>query len=481
MPMNDPIPTGIKRPATFFTIVHTPAAGALTPLELAIAIIGTKRATGAMAVETPVEIFDVADADREAGINSPLSVMARAALDERARKGVGPRIFLVGVAEPGAGTAHAKTATFTGPATADGNLEVDIMGRRIVVGVTNGDSANTIAAAFNAAVGAAVTAGEFPFTAAVVGAVVTHTMTTKGENGGDVQFTLVRAPTGVGVAFANGAVGSGVIDLTNAIDSLVDRMYDYIAVENHKAADIADIKAHTAVACSATSKLWRNVVVGERGSVSTANTLGTTANDKTVMVVACEDCPALCGEIAARAAAALASTSRPNYNFDGVTLGLPPPPAAKVFTAAELESLLASGVTPLVTTDAGTEVKIVRAITTKTTTGSAPDDTQSDIGYVRTGFYMARQYDIGFQVGFIDTPDEEAKLLSDTTVDRVRDMILGKQRAAAAANIIQDVEELKGQLVVTPANVPAYRLLVDAPHRVVSALHQVSARVTQYL
>lgn len=479
---SDPIPTTIRRPASFFTLSFTPSAAGLVPLELAVALLGMKSAAGTATVETPVEVFDADDADAKFGKGSELALMCRKAFSQAAKQGTCPRVFGVPIAEPGAGTAHVKTLTVTGPATADGTLVVRIAGRTIAVGVTNGDAQNTIAAALELAIDGAVNAGELPVTAAVALNVVSCTHVTKGENGGDVAYEVVQAPAGVAVALGNSAVGAGVVDLTNALDSLVDRMYDGIAVANHKAADITDIKAHTAVMISATEKKWRHVFVGKRSTVADANTAGTSANDKTVLVVACEDIPNLPGEIAAAAAVKAFGTSRPNANYDGDELDLYPPPAAKAYTNSEIESLLASGVTPLVPTDEGDGVKIVRLVTTKTTTNSAPDDTQTDLAYSRTAFYLARQIDVGFTLAFQGpSVPEESKLNTAANRARIRDMILEKLRAAQAVDYIQNVEELKDQVIVAEAPTPAYRALADIPYNVVGPLHQLSARIQQLL
>jgi phage tail sheath gpL-like len=80
--------------------------------------------------------------------------MCRKAFETSAFLGRGPFLFATGLAEPGGGAQRTQTWTFTGPATASGTAVFKIAGRVINVGVASGDSANTVAAALNAAIGA---------------------------------------------------------------------------------------------------------------------------------------------------------------------------------------------------------------------------------------------------------------------------------------------------------------------------------------
>lgn len=474
------VPSSLKRPGSFHEFVHTPAGRGLAPITNRVALLGTKTAAGTATVEQPVQVFDALDADTKAGKGSPLALMARKALETAQLKGVSPEIWIVPIAEPGAGVAHEKTATVSGPATESGNLVIRIAGRTITVGVTNGDSAATIATALDKAIDAM--AADLPVTATAAAVVVTCVHTVKGENGADVSYSLVSKPAGVNVVFANTAnVGAGVIDITLALDSLVDKDYHGIAIENRKAADVTDAKTHNDVQWGVQEKRYRWVFMADTTTISAANTNSVAANTKHIVNICCEGTPSLAGEVAAAAAVAVFAKERPNANYDAEVLPLFPPAAASAFTNSEIESLLASGTTPLVPTPEGDRLQVVRLCTTKTTEGGAPFEALFDLAPSRTAAFMAKQYDAAYQVGFKQELLTTDPNNANNVLKRIRDVVIEKQRAAEALEYIQNVDTYLAQLLVEKAGAPVGRVLVSAPIEVVSPLHQTVFIHTTYL
>jgi phage tail sheath gpL-like len=465
------LPASVRRPGAFTEINFVDSNRGLLASPSRVAIVATKSAAGVLAVSTPKQVFDDLEADLEAGEGSLGALMARKVFEQGAfQAGPCPEVWLSLVAEPGAGTAHAKTITITGPATADGNLVIRIAGRTITVGVSNGDAAATVAAALEAEIDAVD--ATLPVTAGVAAAVVTCTHRTKGENGADVLYETVSAPAGIGVAYANFAVGAGVIDITLALDALVDQDYDFIAVENHKAADITDATAHTAVQWNEEEQRYRWVFLGETTTLSAANALAAAADDHTVIVVSCEASPSLPGEVAAATAAYVAGKTRPNANYDGGVLALYPPPRASAYTTAEVESALSSGTTPLRPNPQGDRLSIVRLVTTKTTENSAPFEALLDLATSRTAAAIARNIVARYLTGF------QQEDLTDATIERVRDMVVAVARAAEDEGWIKDVDDLLDQIDAEEAASPAGRIAAACPIHVVSPLHQLVTKLT---
>jgi phage tail sheath gpL-like len=469
------VPTSLLRPNTYHEFIHTPAGRGLVPITQRVALIGTKSSAGTATVEQPVQVFDALDADTKAGQGSPLALMARKAiaqgkLNASLRQGGSPEIWIVPVAAPGGGAAQTKTLTFSGPATASGNIELRIAGRTIFVGVTSGDSANTMAAATEKAIDAR--AAELPVTAGVATNVVTCTATVAGENGTDIVFEVVAKPSGVGIVVATGVAGSGVIDITAALDALVDKDYHGIAIENRKSADVTDAKAHTAVQWGFAIKRFRWVFMGDASTLSTANTNSVASNDKTVLNILGEASPSLHYEIAAAAVVAAFGTERPNANLDDVILDIYPPPAASALIDSEIESALASGTTPLVPTPEGDRMMIVRMVTTKTLEGGVPFEDLRDLAYSRTAAYMATQYDIGYRTNFRQEYLTTDPSNANNVLKRVRDMVIDKQRAAEELEYIQNVDDYLAELQVEKAPAPLGRIITIAPIEPVSPLHQ---------
>ncbi len=475
MPIETGVPSNIRSPGSYHTFVFTAAVAGLLALPQRVALVGMKSAAGTATAEQPVEVFDGTDADAKFGAGSELALMCRKAFEQGMMNGGAmPKIWGCPIAEPGAGTAHAKTLTFTGPATQDGNVEFTVAGRPIIVGVANGASANTIAAAVEKALDSK--ANTLPVTAGVAAAVVTCTHVTKGENGQDVDYTTKKLPTGVGLAYADGAAGAGVVDITNALDALLDKDYDAVAIANRKAADITDAKANTTIAWGFAQKRYRHIVMGDPTTLSAAQTLAAASNDYTVIIASCEDSPSLPGEIATAVAVYAWAKDRPNANCDYGKLALYPPPlASSVFTATERESLLEAGVTPLIPTAEGDALQIVRLVTTKVTTNSAPDYATFDLAVTRTAAYRARQIDARYAQEFpqelmVVDPDDPSNVLL-----RVADMIFGVDTTMEAARMLRDVEALRASLQVVESATQG-RVDADSWFRVVSPLHQLACR-----
>lgn len=471
------VPSSLLRPGSYHTFVFSTGSRGLTRLPQRVLLVGTMLATGTATAVEPTQIFDALDADTKFGQGSPLALMARAALAQAAFQKTSPEIWCVGIAEPsGGGTAkNVHTFTLTGPATADGTLTVRIAGRTISCGVQNGQANTVVATALQQA--CAAQHANLPVIATVAGAVVTLTATVKGVNGGDVAFQTIKLPAGIGLAHATGTAGAGTIDITAALDASLGRDYQGIAVENNETGDVDDATDHTAVAWGYATKRYRWVFFGVNSSLADGTTLAASANDFTIIVITCEDCPNLAGEMAACAAVRVFGTERANANYDGMMLKLyPPDTASSVFSGAEIESCLQGGATPLMPDSTGQRVKIERLVTTKITTSSAPDYSTFDLCTSRVAALMAQQIDIRYAQEFTG---EDALLDLDENspeyvVDAVRDMVIDIHRRFEAIRYIRNVEDHKDEILVEPNPDTAGRLDGVNPITVVSPLHQTA-------
>lgn len=464
------VPSSLKRPGTFPVFRFSLSGRGLIPLPLRMACVGMLSSAATATAEEPTQVFDDADADTKFGAGSEIALMCRKAFAQARRQGTQPEIWGCGIAEPGAGTAHAKTATLSGAATEDGNLVIRVAGRTITVGVSSGDAAATVAAALEAELDAQ--AADLPVTAGVASAVVTCTHVTKGENGGDVDYETVNLPAGLGLVFADGAVGAGVADITNALDALLDKDYDFVAIANRKSADVTDAKANTADAWGYGQKRYRWIVMGDPTTLAAATALGAAANDFTVLIASYEGSPSLPGEVAAAVACYVAGKERPNANYDHGVLELYPPAASSVYTSSEIESALSAGVTPLVPTPEGDLTEIVRLVTTHVTTSSAPDYATFDLATSRSAAYVARQIDARYRAEFPQELLVTDEASPDNVLKRIKDLVVGVHRAAEDLRILRDVDDFLDQIIVEEDGVTAGRVNVANPFRVVSPLHQ---------
>lgn len=483
-PVTTTVPTSLLTPQSYHTFQHVKAGAGLAPLPLRVLLVGVKSSAGTATAETPVQVLDVADGITKAGQGSELALMIAKAFEQgmlNASSGRGgmPECWICPIAAPGASVAAAETITVTVTTAVAGNVVLRIAGRTIYVGVSAGDAQNTIATAIKNAIAAQIR--DLPVTAGVSTNVVTCTHVTTGTNGNDVVYEVVSTPSGVSIALAQSVAGTGTVDITAALDAAVDRNYDAVAVSIHSSTAVSDALTHLAAMWGYAQKFWRWVFIGDKASLGTAQGYASSADSEKILIASCEASPSLPSEIAAATAVAAFGVERPNANLDGVELALYPPAAASAYTAAEIESALAGGVTPLKPTASGARLQIVRLITTKMTENSVPFTALMDLAISRTLAYRATQYDIAYQTRFQqEVIDGATSDPNSTLLNRVRDTCVGIDRELGRLGYLRDVETTILEIQVAEASSPAGRLLVQAPCRVAGPLHQVAFNHVNY-
>jgi phage tail sheath gpL-like len=474
------MPSTYRVPGTGVKFDITSGARGLVALPRRVALVGV-RATGSGTATSlvPYQIFVDGDGDTLFGAGSELALMCRAALKAGRLSGKMPEIWAVGIAAP-AGVASTKTLTVTGPATGSGNIALRIAGRPISVPVASGDTATTMAAAIDAAIDLVAASGILPITASSAAAVATLTANQIGVNGEDLKVAVDSTPTGVAVAVASGVTGTGVYDITAALDVLRNQHYNAIVTANHAATDVSDLAAHITERSASGVKKWVFSFLATTGTLSAATTLATAANSEYQVVVAAEDFPNLPGEIAAHVAVTRIAEEDPSLTVSGRVLDLYPPPAASVFTegvGGEQDAALAGGVTPLALDTEG-KVKIVRLVTTKTTHNGAPFDNLRDFGVPYTLTWVGEQADTLVTV-FMSDPRN--KKMTANTRKRLRSRLLGMLRAAEALEYIQNVELHKDEVQVEPDATVKTRMNYDIPVSVVPGLEQAAGVLRLYV
>jgi phage tail sheath gpL-like len=475
------VPNNLLRPQTFHTFTVFKAGGGLTNVPLRIVLIGAQRSTATATVNTVTDLSNLTTTQVDAlyGQSSEAALMFRQAIACANLFQRGPRVFGVGIAES-AGVANVKTATVVGTATADGNLLMRISGRPITVGVATGTTQNTIAAAINSA--ALAIAATIPVLPTVATNVVTFTHATKGVNGIDVQIVVDQQVPGVVVTVANTVTGTLVTDHQPALDALSPLRYDGIVFANHASADITEILADRNTRWGAQSKNWGFYFVGETGTIGTATSLASAANDQAVVVSSFEGCPNTCAEIATSTAMLVFSRERPNASYDGAKVPLFAPAIGTLYTPGEVETAIAAGLTAFtaVVDSSGavtqTIAKCERMVTTKTTTSSQPDDRLRDIGVPRTMVSIAIQIDIGAAQRFGADANPDGVFQTDQTDGQIKDMVSSILRQFSDSNVVNPkfVEQDISQIVVEHDAIVLGRSNVALFYHVVGAQHQIA-------
>lgn len=453
--INTGVPNSLLRPQTFHTFTFLRAGGKLTNVPLRIALIGAAKGGTAVA-GTVYDMTGLTPADGDALFSAgtagtELSLMHRESIACAGLFQRGPRVFCVPVAES-AGVANVQTITCVGTATTDGNQIHRIAGRTFVVGVRNGDSQNTNAAAIaNAFKARAI---ELPVIVTVATNVVTLTHTTKGINGVDVKVTCDQQVAGMVATVATSVAGTGATDHQPALDALSPLRYDGIVFANHASADITEILADLAVRWGAASKTWAFYFMAEMGSIATATALAAAANDKAVQIVSFEGCLNTAGEMATAHAMLIFSRERLNASYDGAKVPLFPPAAATIYTGAEVETAIAAGLTAYTavidSTGAITQnlAKCERAVTSHTTSSSQPDDKVRDIGIPRTSVGIAIQIDIAAEERFGVDANPDGVRQSTQTDSLIKKMWASIARLEAADEVL-DAAQVEADIAAT--------------------------------
>ncbi len=464
------LPSNVRRPGAFSEFKFLSAA-LLIQTPIRVVILAEQSSAATATVDTPIQIFDEDDADTKLGKGSPAALGCRKAFEQGKLSGAMPECWAAPIAELSGGVKAVQTITVTVTTALGGDLVLRVAGRPIIVPVTAGDAQNTIATAIKNALDSLKST--LPVTAGVGTNVVTCTNVTKGVNGNDVAYDLVKAPSGVTIAFAQTVAGAGAAVITTAVQALYDQRYHAVAFANHTTVDIATLILERAAAWGFNQQNYRFFFIGERGSLATAQTLQTAANDYGIIIGTYEGTPSLPIEIAVCDAFAEFAYDAPNANMDGQRVALYPASGTLTYTTTEIESALNGGCTPHVPD--GSFSKIVSMVTSQISISSAPTETVRDIAYPRTAAFRAEQHENAFRTRF------HQEVLSNDILPRVRRMQIALDREMEALNYLKDVDTFLDQYEVEIAGSPAGRILSSSPFRPAGPLHQLAAVHVMYL
>lgn len=377
-----------------------------------ICVLGQITTSETGVVNVPVEVGSESEALALAGAGSDLHLGLVAA--SRNARGRVP-IYACPVKAPSAGAVSTIVLTFTGTATAAGTLRVafgtDVCEMPVVVGTTAANVGAFLDAAYDAV------AGTQPF-APVVGsslvAAFTATSKCKGTQSNMIPFEVYDIPAGLAVDDSDGflAGGSGIGDYDDAADAVfgVLKSCDYFV------SCISDAPAIT-TAGQLLDKLIaaRNPGVGHLAhlffginstegvatTLSAGLDLGGTDFDEPSW--ACALCagisnratPAqLAGALAGRRAAETVVNRNAHWGTirrSAVLAGIPAPRKVTNYpTFASIQTMLASGITPLEYDNATGRSKVVRSQTCKHVTAGGADFRGADSNIIDVMDYLAQ-------------------------------------------------------------------------------------------
>jgi phage tail sheath gpL-like len=343
-------------------------------------IIGQKLAAGTMAANTLFDVDSEEQAKVDAGVGSHFADMVKILR----QNDTSLRLRGVLLDDNGAGVAAESTITVSGPATASGTLNIYLGGQIIQVGVTNGDSADTIAANIEAAIDADP---ELLFTATVLTNVVTVICKHKGEWTQELAIAVNPKltqldPEGTGFVVASSVTGITNPDITTALDALPDEIFNYILNPYNDTANMDAVETELELRHVATQQLEGFSFNSFAGTKSAALTFGGLRNDRFNTTMHAGN-GSLSPEhhwtaayFAIGSSIAAISPARP-WQFRELK-GLDPEPEANRLDFADRNDLLFGGVSTHRVERDGTVI-IGREITNyQTATGNIPDESFLD-------------------------------------------------------------------------------------------------------
>lgn len=372
------VPSNLRVPFMAVEFDSTQAQGGSPILSYKALLLGQKLAAGSATADVPVRVTNVADAITLFGQGSMLHRMVAAWLNANRFT----EMWVVPVADNGAGTAAAGDIDFAGPASAAGTISLYLGGDLVEVAVSSGDAASAIATAVAAAINADA---DLPVTAAVNGGDNTQvdiTFRHKGTvgNGFDIRLNYADGealPAGVTAVITDMANGATNPTLTNALAALGDEWYHVWAFPWTDSTSLSAIEAELADRFGPERMIDGVAFTAADGSTSTLATLGDARNSPHVSIMAVNESPTPLYEVAAVTAAVAAKygaddPARPFQTLE--LLGVKAPAQADRFTISERNLLLFDGIS-VSKVDSGGVVRVERLITTYKENAAGADDT----------------------------------------------------------------------------------------------------------
>lgn len=467
------MPDGRRTPGVYTEFNTVISNRGLVAQEVTVLFIGQMTSAGsaaAGAIEAGIE--SAADAWTRFGRRSHLAFLIGAAF----KSNPGLRASAIGIEDSGSGVAWQYEYTFSGTASADGEVTIEgTGGLNITITVETGDTAADVAGAAAAAITAAAYPG-LPFTVAVDGSVAAQlnfTAANAGTVGNSLAVAVEVDAAGLGGSDSTTSGSTDPVLQTAALDGIVTEDFDFICVALSDTTNLGALRDHLDALTNPITSLGSIGVFPAPGNLAAGTTL--TANFATsgkMLGVSFPRSPSWEPEIAGCMVGILSSQSDPAlpYNNRQMT-GLINPEAQDKLSATEVETALQGGLCPIVV-GAGNVPRVVRAISTYTQAPSgAADDALLDITVMRSLFWLRRQLNTMLQVKYPQAKNTAARRAA------MRGDILAILFAAEELEIIADVEANAAGVTVETNGLDPSRVDVVVPAAVVRGLHIIAERI----
>ena len=360
------IPVTVLTPGVFVEFDTSRMLNGLPVPKTRTLITGQKLASGTMAANTLTRCVSANQGKQLAGQGSQLADM----IDGYFKNDTTTDVFIVGLADNGAGVAQTYTITAAGTATAAGVLDLMIQDQRVQVAAPSGMTAAQAATALNAAI---ALYPDLCYTAGVSGAVVTLTCRHKGA---DTAITIIQnyhsedaAVPGLVLTIAAGTAGTTNPDATAVFTAIGDAPFAAIVHPWTDATNLSAIETACKARADAMMMNYSEAYTFKADTYGNLITLASGRNSEFQPIAGMYGSPTPPWKLAAMVAARVVWWSRNNLGcpFTGQVLqGALPPRVADRFDRTERELLLEAGLSTL-KLDATGAVVIERMVTTRKT------------------------------------------------------------------------------------------------------------------
>lgn len=463
-----PIPT--YKPGFYFGFNTTLASRALATNDQKLVILA-QRTTLPTAAErlTPVDVFSDEEAAVYFGRGSQAHRMAKAAIYANGYL----QLAIVGLEDAAGGVAATGSLALSGTATGTGQARLSVCGVTAAAAVASGDSAEVVMTALADAIN---TRQELPVSASVedipaeggnksTGKQITLIARNKGTVGNQVGLTATVNAAGLTATLTAMSGGKGDPELDDALAAIFSAGHTLVISPYSDTASLRTLSTHLDRVSGPLEQRGAVGVTGWNGTLSTGTTLTTAVNAARITMGWYNGSALPNGELAAVYAAIMASESDPARPLNTLTLpGLDITGQDKWPGRTEQENALSNGLTPFEVS--GSTVQIVRAVSTyvKNAMG-VTDRSLMDITIIRSLDYVRLACRTRMTQRF---PREK---LTDTRLARIRSELLDVLYALETLEIVENVDALKDQLIVTRNLQDDTRADATIPASIVRGLH----------
>ncbi|MBA1445880.1 MAG: phage tail sheath subtilisin-like domain-containing protein [Chromatiales bacterium] len=450
------IPSTIRVPLVYVEFDNARAVQGTPGIEHKMLVIGQKHSSGLADAGVPIRITSVSQAEEAFGRTSMLAEMFTTL--KAANRYI--ESWAIPLADA-SGLQAAGKITITGNATDTGTLAVYIAGHQVLLGVTAGNSNNTMASALAVAINAI---DRVPVLATVDGTNLNEVILTcnwKGEtgNGIDIRFNYYQGelyPAGVTVSITAMAGGTINPDISSAITAMGDEWWNTLVMPYTDTANLNALRDELNDRWGPTRMIDGQAYTAFKGTHAATGTFGNGRNDHLVSCMGTGESPTppyIWAVVNAGIAAASISIdpARPLQTLP--LTGILPPKIEDRWTMEERNLLLYDGISTF-NVNAGGQVQIERQITTyqKNSFGLADPsyldvNTPATLSYIRYAtraritqkFPRYKLADDGTRVG----PGQAI-----VTPSVIRDELLALFRELEEKGLVENFDQYKTDLLV---------------------------------